>query len=1177
MPLDASPTAGSSRGRRVVARLLVILLSLAGSATLPVVATTPASAAADVGYRDFSYGSGTSAPTAEKAQSKLWFAGGSWWGALYNSSATDFHIYRLDWATQTWSDTGVLVDARPHVKIDTLWTGTHLYVAAAGQSSSSSGDSPQITRYTLTNGQFSRDPGYPVTLVTGGMDSIVIDQDSTGRLWATWVRGSSVYVTHSTTADTSWVTPYVLPVPGANDVKAEPDGDSSTLVSFGGKIGVLWGNQNASSPSGNSYWFAIHRDGTDDSAASWTRELAYGGVPSDENADDHMNIKSLQSDAEGRIFAAVKTSLNNSTDPLVVLLVRQPDGTWDRDNVYGRAGENHTRAIVLLDDENDDAHVLAAAPCCSGGVVYHKKVSFQALANGNPFANGLGAPFISSSLDTAINNPTSTKQTLSSATGLVVLAGDDGSHMYLHNKLDLAGASTVPDTTLLSGPAGTVGSTTAEFTFTATYGGATFECALDGLPFAPCTSPKTYSGVGAGAHQFQVRAISAAGTDPTPATGSWTVDLTLPVTVSPAADANVQSRSPSRNFGTATQLLADASPQEESYLQFDVPANAPTVTSAKLRLFVTNGSTNGPAIHSVPDQSWTESGITWSTKPARSTTALDNKGTLKTNTWVEYDVTRAVTTPGLHSFALVADSGDGTVASAREAATNRPQLVVSYPADSTAPAVTARSPQDGAAAVAVDEPVTATFSEPMNEASLAQAVTLTGPSGAVPGTLTYDAGSRTATLTPGADLVGSTTYTAAVSTSATDLAGNPLAAAVSWTFTTATVVDTTPPDTSITGGPSGTVRTTEATFELAASEDGSTFTCSLDGAAAAPCTSPVTYASLAEGEHTLTATATDAAGNTDASPASRSWDVDLTAPAVTAQSPQPDATGVPVTGTVVTATFSEAMDEASLAGAVTLTGPSGAVPGAITYDAASRTVTLTPSGTLAGGTAYTAAVSTAATDLVGNPLAAAVTWSFVTATPPPPPSGPIDDDFESGAFGKWSTVRLGGDGTAAVLATGGLNGTAGASLSATVNTGSLAYIRKTFESTADLTVDLDVTVTKEGLSGANVPLLRLFDPSGRRVLSVFRQNLASNRVYVSDGSANVLTSGTLPLNRWSHLTVAVTGAGTGSATIQVQLDGVTIHSVSASAMGSVGALQIGNETAKQAFALTADNVRATIP
>lgn len=91
--------------------------------------------------------------------------------------------------------------------------------------------------------------------------------------------------------------------------------------------------------------------------------------------------------------------------------------------------------------------------------------------------------------------------------------------------------------------------------------------------------------------------------------------------------------------------------------------------------------------------------------------------------------------------------------------------------------------------------------------------------------------------------------------------------------------DRTAPDTTLTGGPAdGSVVTTpNATFEVGTTEPGSRTTCTLDGAGL-PCPAgPLALTGLAPGTHVLTATATDAAGNTDPSAATRTWTVPVPA------------------------------------------------------------------------------------------------------------------------------------------------------------------------------------------------------------------------------------------------------------------------------------------------------------
>ena len=82
------------------------------------------------------------------------------------------------------------------------------------------------------------------------------------------------------------------------------------------------------------------------------------------------------------------------------------------------------------------------------------------------------------------------------------------------------------------------------------------------------------------------------------------------------------------------------------------------------------------------------------------------------------------------------------------------------------------------------------------------------------------------------------------------------------------VPDTTPPETTITDGPSAETTDSTPTFSFASSEGpGSTFSCRVDSGPVVACASPYTAGALPNGPHTFSVTATDAAGNPDPSPA----------------------------------------------------------------------------------------------------------------------------------------------------------------------------------------------------------------------------------------------------------------------------------------------------------------------
>jgi hypothetical protein len=118
----------------------------------------------------------------------------------------------------------------------------------------------------------------------------------------------------------------------------------------------------------------------------------------------------------------------------------------------------------------------------------------------------------------------------------------DGPHTFQVRAVDAVGNSdsspeaytwtidTVhPRVTLTDKPPLLTNRTTASFSFSADHPGSTFECRLDGAPFAACMSPKPYSGLGDGSHTFAVRAISL-GNPGLPTTYSWTVDTVAPQT-----------------------------------------------------------------------------------------------------------------------------------------------------------------------------------------------------------------------------------------------------------------------------------------------------------------------------------------------------------------------------------------------------------------------------------------------------------------------------------------------------------------------------------------------------------------------------------------------------------------------------------------------------------------------
>jgi hypothetical protein len=410
-------------------RVAVTATNAAGSATAESAPTSTVTVAGSVGYRGPSFSGAGTAPTGSKPESKLWFNDGAWWAAMWAGSGKGFRVFRLDPATQRWSDTGVALDDRSGTRADVLWDGGHLYVAShvfasCGCSTTSAGFPSRLYRYSYDAAvdTYILDPGFPVQINNTKTETLVIDRDSTGTVWATWVQDRRVMVTHTQGGDDrSWVAPYLLPVAGAANPSTD---DISSIVAYGGNaIGVMWSNQTDS-----AFYFASHADGAADSTWSVAPALQSPLI-----ADDHVNLKSLHSDGSGRVFAIAKTSLNDlaspdSSAPGVVLMARVSDGRWSHVPVW-RVGDGVTRPMLLIDEANHVLHALATSSE-SGGTIRLKSSPISSIA----FPTGLGTVFLRDASGTnLLNNATSTKQNLTRVSGMVVLASNDSNGYYWHN------------------------------------------------------------------------------------------------------------------------------------------------------------------------------------------------------------------------------------------------------------------------------------------------------------------------------------------------------------------------------------------------------------------------------------------------------------------------------------------------------------------------------------------------------------------------------------------------------------------------------------------------------------------------------------------------------------------------------------------------------------------------
>jgi hypothetical protein len=393
----------------------------AGRSSIPTSAGGAAQGAAagagarSVAFADFAFPhNAPSAPTTDDVQSKVWQFDGRWWAALVEPQSREVRIFGLDWKTQTWSDTGVLIDPRPDTHADALVAGNHLYVVSGGSAPTGR---PMLMRFSYGRSGWSLDPDFPVAVAPSGVGSITVARDSTGRLWVAFVQNDEVTVNWSQGDDHRWGRP--TPLPG-DDSKVDHD-DVAAIVSYGpGSIGVMWSNEEL-----DGVYFGTHRD--TDPPDKWTSETVIAGAGV---ADNHVHVVTAAVGSQRRVLAVLKTSLNdNQTSglsmPLIVVAAQRAGGGWDV-ATFGRIVDKHTRPIIAVDQKAQRVIVVATSEAPDARGVYFKTSPLDHLE----FADGRGQPLFAGDDDSAAN-ATSAKE-VGGDGGLVVVGWEKTHRRYVH-------------------------------------------------------------------------------------------------------------------------------------------------------------------------------------------------------------------------------------------------------------------------------------------------------------------------------------------------------------------------------------------------------------------------------------------------------------------------------------------------------------------------------------------------------------------------------------------------------------------------------------------------------------------------------------------------------------------------------------------------------------------------
>jgi hypothetical protein len=479
----------ASRSARRLATALTSLGLAALIATGSVLAGTPVTN----GWRDHAYGGGAFRPSSDKPQSKLWFTdegGGNvqWWAGMFrwstSPSLSEYRIYKLSSDKATWGFTPSVVDRRDNSHGDYLWDESNdtLYVASVAMPNVSAPfalptpetDEVRVFRYTYDNStenytqvggslSFKTISGTGSTAAPeyrGGAWSVTIDKDSNDRLWVVLAQGTKVLYSTSDDDGETWTPAAQLPSQATNPINVGmmSDSDIAAVIAFGNgqkdTVGVMWSDQdNLPANTDNGYWFSTIAAGADPSVlANWsTDKLPKLSGLSTNDADNHISIKGT---SDGTLYMVGKTRAETAQcasqmdKPSIPFFRRTAGGTWTT-YLAGTVGDCETRPQLVIDEQTtpDIAYVFVTSPN-GGGAIYRKSAplsgpdafDFRGPADTIPKR---GVAFIKSATETLIDDASTTKQTVTDASGVAVIAnnltssGGGNAKVYLHNYMSL--------------------------------------------------------------------------------------------------------------------------------------------------------------------------------------------------------------------------------------------------------------------------------------------------------------------------------------------------------------------------------------------------------------------------------------------------------------------------------------------------------------------------------------------------------------------------------------------------------------------------------------------------------------------------------------------------------------------------------------------------------------------
>jgi hypothetical protein len=138
--------------------------------------------------------------------------------------------------------------------------------------------------------------------------------------------------------------------------------------------------------------------------------------------------------------------------------------------------------------------------------------------------------------------------------------------------------------------------------------------------------------------------------------------------IGPTDDSFVFMTTANKNYGRHTDLKVDLdNGQKKTFLRFDFSrVNIDAIQKATLRLFATDSSPSGGTLIKTSETEWSENSITYNNAPVPDGILIGTLDEAVEGSWVEIDITQAITESGPLSICILGNHEDRAAYSSKE-------------------------------------------------------------------------------------------------------------------------------------------------------------------------------------------------------------------------------------------------------------------------------------------------------------------------------------------------------------------------------------------------------------------------------------------------------------------------------------------------------------------------------